>query len=417
MLSSYEVLNVIGEGSYGVVLRCLDKESNSVVAIKRFKNTEDDEAIERISIRECRMLRMLQHENVVKLLKAFKHKGRLHMVFNYADYNMLEVLESHHNGLPINKIRWYLYQLIRALSFIHQQGVLHRDIKLENLLVTKDDLLYLCDFGFARKASHSDLINETLTEYVATRWYRSPSLLLGLPYNNAVDMWATGCVLAELATGRPLFAGDSDVDQLSLILSTLGPLPPCLIEVLQKNPRFRGYSSMRLRSKDDVFRPYLPIIGQSGVDLMQKMLDLDESRIITASEALSHPFFEGLHENSSDNLSKSSRGKRLKRSSRSKPSLHHDSHHVINQPRTNHNHHRLVLPSVSSQEANLGVPSKTFAHRFKTTLHHTGLPPAPMNGFDPYGFHSVLSKGNVGATNNLNRSIYSQAGYKFGIKR
>ncbi|KAL0246236.1 hypothetical protein GEMRC1_007448 [Eukaryota sp. GEM-RC1] len=236
------------------------------------------------------MLRLLKHHNIVTLIEAFRRKGRLYLVFNYAERNMLEVLEAQKGGLPLNRVRWFIFQLLQALSFTHHHGILHRDIKLENLLVTNDDTLMLCDFGFARTYNHRD---SQLTEYVATRWYRSPSLLLGLPYTSSVDIWATGCVLSELATGEPLFAGDCDVDQLNLILSSVGPLPAYLRDSYVRQPRFRRQEDNRRRrhaSKNDFFKRLIPYLSPAGVDLLQRMIELDERKTITAEEALKHPF-------------------------------------------------------------------------------------------------------------------------------
>ncbi|KAL0216605.1 hypothetical protein P9112_008789 [Eukaryota sp. TZLM1-RC] len=297
MLAQYEILSVIGEGAYGVVLKCRNKETSKTVAIKKFKNTDhDDENTRKTTLREVKLLRMLRHNNIVKLIEAFRRKGRLYLVFNYAERNMLEVLESSRGGLGLKKVRWFTYQLLKALSWVHQNGILHRDIKLENLLVTNDDTLLLCDFGFARTVNNR---NSALTEYVSTRWYRSPSLLLGLPYTSAVDIWATGCVMAELATGEPLFPGDSDVDQMNLIASSIGPLPSCLRDSYLRHPAFRSTSRAHRRrqtNRDEFFKRLLPVLTPVGVDLLQKMLDLDEGKIISAEDALNHPFFEGIEE-------------------------------------------------------------------------------------------------------------------------
>ncbi|KAL0225107.1 hypothetical protein RCL1_003019 [Eukaryota sp. TZLM3-RCL] len=431
MLHNYDVLSIIGEGSYGVVLRCRDKETHQIVAIKRFKSSGDEESINKISSREIKMLRMLQHNNIVKLLKAFKHKGRLYLVFDYAERNMLEVLEASKGGLPLRRVRWFMFQLLSALSWVHHNGVLHRDIKLENLLVTDSDTLLLCDFGFARR--YSGKSDSELTEYVATRWYRSPSLLLGLAYSSKVDIWASACVLAELATGEPLFAGDSDVDQLALILSSIGPLPAHLVEVYHRHPRFRTQTSggrRRQSSREEFFRRFLPFIGPLGVDLLQKMLDLDETRIISAKEALEHPFFEEYTKDaeimarvnsqpleqptprvttSMDHLEYHK--KTVQESSRLLPSsltavasykalptvqlsprFKSETLHPLPYPNLTQGSleiDRVTLPSVSSSmEPLISNNSKRFAHLFKT-----GLPPAPSTSqasvFDPYGFSNM----------------------------
>ncbi|KAL0214636.1 hypothetical protein P9112_006820 [Eukaryota sp. TZLM1-RC] len=386
-LHQYEVLNVIGEGAYGVVLRCRDKETNTIVAIKRFKSSEDDEAIERISIREVKMLRLMQDcSNVVKLFKAFKHKGRLYLVFGYAEHNMLEVLEESPKGIPLHRLRLFVYQILKALAFVHQNGVLHRDIKPENLLVTKDDTVLLCDFGFARKHNASEAVVEDvpLTQYVATRWYRSSSLLLGIPYTSAVDIWATGCVMAELATGEPLFPGDSDVDQLNLIVSSIGPLPSNVNDHFQRNPRFRSlFNRGKPPNRDEFFRRFQSVLSPSGVDLLTKMLDLDENNIISAADALKHPFFEGIATEPA--TAPSSKSESL-------PLTRQKSLTSINTlTPTPSRGDRSFLPAVNTFESSVMKNSRNrrMAHLFRTGLSNNGVPPAPVAPADPYGFGAI----------------------------
>ncbi|KAJ4923771.1 hypothetical protein JOQ06_028026 [Pogonophryne albipinna] len=156
------------------------QDTNEIVAIKKFKDSEENEEVKETTLRELKMLRTLKQENIVELKEAFRRRGKLYLVFEYVEKNMLELLEELPNGVPTDKVRSYIFQLIRAIHWCHKHDIVHRDIKPENLLISSDDVLKLCDFGFARNLSEGTDAN--YTEYVATRWYRSPELLLG--YDN-----------------------------------------------------------------------------------------------------------------------------------------------------------------------------------------------------------------------------------------
>ena len=238
-MNKFEVDSVIGEGAYGVVLKCRNRETGGVVAIKKFKESEDDAKVSKTMMREVRLLRLLSHgDNIVTLHEAFRRKGRLYLVFEYAERNMLELLEHAQQGVPDWQVRMYTFQLLKAIAWCHEHGVLHRDIKPENLLLNADHSLRLCDFGFA---CSNPTEGEALTDYVATRWYRAPELLLGSNhYDYKVDVWAVGCIMGELSSGEPAFPGESEIDQLYVIQKTLGGLTPSQNQLFLQNPRFAG---------------------------------------------------------------------------------------------------------------------------------------------------------------------------------
>ena len=180
-MQKYEILSVIGEGAYGVVLKCRDIESNIDVAIKKFKDTDDEEITRKTTMREVKILKMMSHENIVDMKEAFRKKGIVYLVFEYVENNLLEVLEHSPNGLHPTHIRKIIFQLVQGLLYLHGLDVIHRDIKPENLLVSSHLELKICDFGFARQ-SKKDKSEQDLTDYVATRWYRPPELLVGGEY-------------------------------------------------------------------------------------------------------------------------------------------------------------------------------------------------------------------------------------------
>lgn len=218
-MNKYEVLGFVGEGAYGVVLRCRNKESGEILAIKKFKESDDDEGLRKTTLREVKILRMLRHSNIVSLIEAFRRKGKLYLVFEYVEKNLLEVLEERPQGLDPELVRSFVFQLLHAIHWCHSSSVIHRDIKPENLLIdVRAQTLKLCDFGFARTMTKTSTSSQELTDYVATRWYRAPELLLGsTSYGYGVDMWAIGCIMGEISDGQPLFPGESEVDQLYVI--------------------------------------------------------------------------------------------------------------------------------------------------------------------------------------------------------
>ena len=158
MQNKYEVIGVVGEGAYGIVYKCKDRDTKEFVAIKKFKETED-EIVKKTMRRELKMLQLLKHENVVEFKNAFKKKGNLFLVFEYVEKNLLELLQESPSGLEPSLIKKLIYQLCKAIKYLHDQNVIHRDIKPENLLINNDMILKLCDFGFARKISMKS--NET----------------------------------------------------------------------------------------------------------------------------------------------------------------------------------------------------------------------------------------------------------------
>ncbi|KAI9007356.1 kinase-like domain-containing protein [Gaertneriomyces semiglobifer] len=240
----YEKIGPIGEGTYGVVMKCRHKETGQIVAIKKFKESEDDLQIRKTALREVRMLKQLKNDNIVNLIEVFRRKGKLYLVFEHLDHTILEELDKHPHGLSDNRetgtVRKCMWQLLKAMDYLHSHNVIHRDIKPENILVSVNGVLKLCDFGFARTLGRPGP-GAKYTDYVATRWYRAPELLVGdTEYGKAVDIWATGCIFSEILTGQPLFPGDTDIDQLYRIMKILGPLTKKHIEVFLKNPLFVG---------------------------------------------------------------------------------------------------------------------------------------------------------------------------------
>lgn len=264
-----------------------------MVAVKKFKDSEENDDVKRTTLRELKMLRTLKQENIVELREAFRRKGKLYLVFEYVERNMLELLEEMPNGVPTEKVKSYTYQLCKAIQWCHCQDIIHRDIKPENLLISKNDTLKLCDFGFARSI-HGGLVG-VYTDYVATRWYRSPELLLGSAYGKAVDIWSIGCILGELSDGQPLFPGESEIDQLYVIQKVMGPLPSDQMKMFYANPRFSGLKFPSVVRPQTLPKRYHGILSGVLIDFMDKTLKLDPNQRFLIEDCLEHEAFRTEH--------------------------------------------------------------------------------------------------------------------------
>ena len=293
MHKKYEVLGVVGEGAYGIVYKCRNKETDKYVAIKKFKEIED-KLVQKTMKRELKMLQMLKHENVVDFQEAFIYKENLFLVFEYVEKNLLEVLEKYPEGLNPKLIRSFVFQMCKAVHYLHTKNIIHRDVKPENLLVDENMNLKLCDFGFARKICLNEENNnvDAMTDYVATRWYRSPELLLsnGI-YGPEVDYWAIGCIMGELADGNPMFPGENEVDQIDCIIKVLGNLPEDLINMFYSNEIYNGKELLKVSRPESLERRYFGKLGPTAIDFMKGLLQLDPNKRLNDDNVFKHKYF------------------------------------------------------------------------------------------------------------------------------
>jgi len=295
-MDHYEFQDSVGEGTYGKVFKARVKSNGRTVAIKKFKESDEDEATKKTALREIRILKQLRHDNVVSLLEVFRHSGKNYLVFEYVDRTILQELDSHNGGglEPIH-VKKIFFQLCQALKLLHENNIIHRDIKPENLLISKNSVLKLCDFGFARILSKS---GPKYTDYVATRWYRSPELLVGdTTYGKGVDVWAAGCMFFEIATGNPLFPGASDLDQLMRIMNCCGPVTKEHIEIFSQNPYYKGVTFPDIEQNDSLAARCAEFkLEREFIQVLELCLVNDPQHRATVQDLLATPYFEGFAE-------------------------------------------------------------------------------------------------------------------------
>ena len=242
-MENFHKIEKIGEGTYGIVYKATDKITEQVVALKKIRLETESEGVPSTAIREISLLKELEHPNVVSLLDVVHADHKLYLVFEYLDKDLKKHMDDTENmyrnaataidragdrskvirksgGLPETLVKSYLRQLLSGIAYCHAHRVLHRDLKPQNLLIDNRGIIKLADFGLARAFG---LPVRNFTHEVVTLWYRPPEILLGDKiYSTAVDVWSLGCIFAEMLTKKPLFPGDSEIDQLFRIFRLLG---------------------------------------------------------------------------------------------------------------------------------------------------------------------------------------------------
>ena len=294
MNHKYEIIEKIGEGAYGIVFKCKNTQTNEIVAIKKFLD-EYEKLPKKEVKREIFTLQVSKHENIVKFIEAFLNKGYLFLVFEYAEENLLQLIEKQTNGLDQELIRSFIYQICKAVSYLHKKNIIHRDIKPENILIKDNSKIKLCDFGFARKMKMNENNNsyEKMTDYMATRWYRAPELILGQGnYGPEIDFWSIGCLIGEMATGNAMFPGDSQINQLEYIIKIIGNLPENLVKFYNDNPIFNVNKLLIVDKPETLEKKYENILSPDAIDFMKGLLELDPKKRLNADTVFNHKYFE-----------------------------------------------------------------------------------------------------------------------------
>lgn len=291
---NYEEVSLIGTGAYGTVYKARDlANEGQFVALKKIRVPLTEEGVPLGTLREIALLKHLEsfeHPNVVRLLDichgprlAEEQQLILYLVFEHVDQDLATYLEKcPRPGLPQEKIREIFYQILSSIDFLHCNRIVHRDLKPQNILITNTGLVKVADFGLARIFENQ----VPVTSVVVTLWYRSPEVLLQSSYATAVDLWSSGCIFAELYRRKPLFRGQSEVDQLRKIFEIMGsPEESQWPDVSMPWVSFKNYKKQPLEA-------VVPEISEEGLDLLQKLLIFNPLQRISAKDAMNHNYFK-----------------------------------------------------------------------------------------------------------------------------
>ncbi|EEH59683.1 uncharacterized protein MICPUCDRAFT_14515 [Micromonas pusilla CCMP1545] len=295
-VENYEKMEQIGEGTYGQVFMARSNTTGEIVALKKVRMDNEKEGFPITAIREIKILKSLDHKNVIKLKEIVtskahalnQNKGSIYMVFEYMDHDLTGLADRPGMKFSEPQIKCYMKQLLTGLYYCHRNNILHRDIKGSNLLIDNNGILKLADFGLARSCASES--SKTLTNRVITLWYRPPELLLGTQfYGPAVDMWSAGCIFAELLLGKPILPGKNELEQLDLMFKLCGsPVPVDWpeVELLPWASSFVGKKRFPRRVQD-VFRRF----SRSARSLVESFLTLNPTHRISARDALDSDYF------------------------------------------------------------------------------------------------------------------------------
>jgi len=300
ILRRFEFIQKLGKGAYGIVWKCEDKQTGETVALKKifgaFQNATDAQR----TFREIVFLKEFgNHDNIVLLKEVIRadNDKDIYLVFEHMEIDLHAVVRA--NILEEVHKRYIIYQVLKAMKYIHSGQVLHRDMKPSNLLLNSECFVKVADFGLARsidaQEDPSQVSMPVLTDYVATRWYRAPEILLGsTKYTKGVDMWSVGCILGELLGGKPVFPGNSTMNQLDRIIEVTGRPSPQDIEAVQ-SPFASSMLENLPPSHPRSLRHMFPQASDDALDLFEKLIRFNPDKRITAEEALKHEYVAQFH--------------------------------------------------------------------------------------------------------------------------
>lgn len=289
MSRRYEKIKFIGEGQFARVYKAKDRLTDKLVAIKKIKLgsiTEAQDGVNRTALREIKLLQEVQHENVIALLDVFGKDSCISLVFELLETDLEQIINDRQIPLTFPHIKSHILMTLKGLEYLHKNFILHRDMKPNNLLLDKNNILKIADFGLARQFGSPSRI---YSHQVVTRWYRAPELLYGARmYGVGIDMWAVGCILAELFTRTALFPGDSDLETMDKIVTVLGTPS-------QKNwhgvTELPDYVKFTVPSNGIPFSEKFSGLSADAIELLEKLLRLCPTERCDCTEALSMAYF------------------------------------------------------------------------------------------------------------------------------
>nr|CAB3229488.1 cyclin-dependent kinase 9 [Phallusia mammillata] len=300
-VGKYERITKIGQGTFGEVFKARDRKSGRLVALKKVIMENEKEGFPITALREIKILQLLRHDNVVDLIEICRTKptqynrckGSIYLVFEFCAHDLAGLLSNAVVKFTLGEIKKVMLQLLEGLFYIHRNKILHRDMKAANILITKNGVLKLADFGLARAFSYAKTGHANrYTNRVVTLWYRPPELLLGdRDYGPPIDLWGAGCIMTEMWTRTPVMQGHTEQQQLTLISQLCGSITPQVWPDVEKYELYRKLELPQGQKRKVKERLKAYVKDQYALDLIDKLLSLDPKHRIDSDEALNHDFF------------------------------------------------------------------------------------------------------------------------------
>ncbi|XP_018407232.1 PREDICTED: putative serine/threonine-protein kinase C05D10.2 [Cyphomyrmex costatus] len=299
----YDIVRRLGKGAYGIVWKAIEKKRKETVAVKKIFDAFRNQTDAQRTFREIMfLLSFANHENIIKLIGLHKADNNrdIYLVFEYMETDLHNVIKRGNILKDIHKV-FIMYQLFKAIKYIHSGNVIHRDLKPSNVLLNAQCHCKIADFGLARSVTQIGQgdgetgSDPTLTDYVATRWYRAPEILIASKrYTKGIDMWSLGCIFGEMLLGKPLFPGSSTINQVERIMITL---PPPTDEDLVSVSA--GYGTNLLEKTPNkpkrTLKDLLPEVSENALDLISNLIVFNPTQRLTAVEALEHLYVADFH--------------------------------------------------------------------------------------------------------------------------
>ncbi|CDW53839.1 Cell division protein kinase 10 [Trichuris trichiura] len=287
---SFERLNQIGEGTYGVVYRARDTETGEIVALKKMRTTCNQEGIPLSSLREVNILLNIRHRNIIRLIDVAVSRDidTFYLVLEYCEQDLANLMDNMTVPFTESQTKCLALQILEGLKFLHKQFIVHRDLKMSNLLLTNDGCLKIADFGLAR---YFGIPTQQGTPNVVTLWYRAPEILLeSRLLSTAIDIWAAGCILCELLLHKPFLPGQSQMHQIQLMVNTFGTPTEAIWPGLSKLPALRSFSLEQ--QPYNTLKTIFTSLSANGLKLLHSMFVYDPAKRATAAQCLDSVYFK-----------------------------------------------------------------------------------------------------------------------------